>query len=88
MYRWHLRRIGGRGNLGWLRNAFKTQVQQIVRSDLLTVLVIDSSGPRYLEAVALDLLKNTLSRRNADAEVESAGGQGSSYSLWSGTAKT
>ncbi|KAL9631113.1 MAG: hypothetical protein Q9204_004386 [Flavoplaca sp. TL-2023a] len=35
MYDWHLRKIGGRQNLGWLRNALYTQVQQIVRSDPL-----------------------------------------------------
>ncbi|KAL8651744.1 MAG: hypothetical protein Q9226_004573 [Calogaya cf. arnoldii] len=35
MYNWHLRRISGRGNLGWLRDALYTQVQQLVRGDPL-----------------------------------------------------
>lgn len=34
MYRWHIRKIGGRGNLGWLRNCLYSTLQQLVRQDL------------------------------------------------------
>lgn len=35
MYEWHLRELGGRGNIGRLRNALYTQVQQLIRGDPL-----------------------------------------------------
>ena len=34
MYHWHIREIGGRSNLGWLRNCLYSTLQQIVRQDL------------------------------------------------------
>ena len=34
IYHWHIREIGGRGNLGWLRNCLYSTLQQIVRQDL------------------------------------------------------
>ena len=34
MYRWHLRELSGRSNLGWLRNCEHSILQQLVRQDL------------------------------------------------------
>jgi len=33
IYTHHRRRVNGRPNLGWLRSAFHTQIQQIARQD-------------------------------------------------------
>ncbi|KAL9629557.1 MAG: hypothetical protein Q9204_005202, partial [Flavoplaca sp. TL-2023a] len=64
MYDWHLRKIGGRQNLGWLRNALYTQVQQIVRSDPLYYILYAClrpdnnwrliSYPYYMKATQVD----------------------------------
>jgi len=45
MYTHHRRRVNGRPNLGWLRSAFHTQIQQIARQDPVYYALVAATNP-------------------------------------------
>ena len=46
MYLWHRRKVNGQPNLGWLRSAFFSQIQQIVRQDPVYYALVVATNPQ------------------------------------------
>lgn len=46
MYLWHRRKVNGQPNLGWLRSAFFSQIQQIARQDPVYYALVVATNPQ------------------------------------------